>query len=162
MLTNFDSPVGAKHPSVNDLRAEPSRTPCRKSTMAEYASSSTSKRAKLSGSDLTVDDLSVSDKSDLTTAFFKLCSTHRANNIMLIPYKVNSCNAAVTSGGVDFAKAFCDLETLEKGFFLGDVFRKGLDIGIDFLTGKTPDARHEKIMLRKLVNFLKVGKFVFY
>ena len=129
--------------------------------MAEYASSSTSKRAKLSGSDLTVDDLSVSDKSELTTAFFKLCSTHRANNIMLIPYKVNSCNAAVTSGGVDFAKAFCDLETLEKGFFLGDVFRKGLDIGIDFLTGKTPDAKHEKIMLRKLVNFPKVGKFFF-
>ena len=128
--------------------------------MAEYESSSTSKRAKLSGSDLTVDDLSVSDKSELTTAFFKLCSTHRANNIMLIPYKLNSCNAAVT-GGVDFAKAFCDLETLEKGFFLGDVFRKGLDIGIDFLTGKTPDAKHEKIILKKLVNFLKVGKVFF-
>ncbi|XP_061162599.1 uncharacterized protein LOC133171817 [Saccostrea echinata] len=129
--------------------------------MADDSGQCANKRRRLTDCFLlSVDDLSLSDKSDLTTAFHKLCSTYYALNIRLLPYKINYCNAAISSGGVTFSEAFCELETLKKGFFLGDIFRRGLDIGIEFLQGKIPEAKHEKIMLAKLVSFLKAGEKV--
>lgn len=112
---------------------------------------SASKRRK-TGPYLSPGDLSPMVQDDLSAALFSLCST----KAKLLPYKLTSCNAAATNG-VPFSKAFCELENLDKGFFLGDVFRSGINIGIDFLYGKIPEAKHEKIILEKLVKFLKLG-----
>lgn len=87
---------------------------------------------------------------DLSTAIFTLCSSKS----MLLPYKVTSSNAA---SPVSFSKAFCELENLDRGFILGDVFRRGINIAIDFLHGNIPEAKHEKIILEKLVKILKLG-----
>jgi hypothetical protein len=120
--------------------------------MAEHEDGpSTSKRRKTSFN-LSPSDLSPMVQDDLSAALFSLCSTKS----MLLPYKLTSCNAAISSG-VSFSKAFCELENLNKGFFLGDVFRRGINIGIDFLYGKIPKAEHERIILEKLVKFLQLG-----
>lgn len=110
---------------------------------------STSKRRK-TDSCLSPSYLSPMVQDDLSTAIFTLCSTKS----MLLPYKFTSSNAA---NSVSFCKAFCELENLDKGFFLADVFRRGINIAIDFLYGKIPEARHEKIILEKLVKFLKLA-----
>lgn len=48
---------------------------------------------------------------------------------------------------------------------MADVFRRGINIATDFLYGKIPEAKHEKIILEKLVKILKlagkVGYFLF-
>ena len=122
---------------------------------------STSKRSKFSDSPpvLSVDELSFNCFSELSSAFYKLCSTQLVNDITLLPYRINSCNATKSNlGGWPFPKAYCDLENFDKGFVLGDVFRKGLNIGIDFLDGKMPESKHLRILLERLVNFLKLGK----
>ena len=60
-----------------------------------------------------------------------------------------------------FSKAYCELENYEKGFILGDIFRKGLDLGIDYLVGKSPEAKHEEIVLNRLIQYLinEAGEF---
>lgn len=95
------------------------------------ASRSTSKRSKFSDSPpvLSVDELSFNCFSELSSAFYKLCSTQLVNDITLIPYRILSCNATKSNlGGWPFPKAYCDLENFDKGFVLGDVFRNGLDM----------------------------------
>lgn len=118
---------------------------------------STSKRRK-TDSCLSPSYLPPMIQDDLSTAIFTLCSTKS----MLLPYKFTLSNAA---SSVNFSKAFCELENLDKGFFLADVFRRGINIAIDFLYGKIPEAKHEKIILEKLVKILKlagkVGYFLF-
>eukprot|EP00105_Crassostrea_gigas_P013798 XP_011430234.1 PREDICTED: uncharacterized protein LOC105330313 [Crassostrea gigas] len=115
---------------------------------------STSKRRRTDSS-LSPNNLPPIVQDDLSTAIFSLCSTKS----MLLPYKITSCNAA-SSNGVSFSKAYCELENLDRGFFLGDVFRRGVNIVIDFLYGNIPKAKHERILLEKLVNFLKSGERV--
>lgn len=112
---------------------------------------STSKRRRTDSS-LSPNNLPPIVQDDLSTAIFSLCSTKS----MLLPYKITSCNAA-SSNGVSFSKAYC-VENLDRGFFLGDVFRRGVNIVIDFLYGNIPKAKHERILLEKLVNFLKSGR----
>lgn len=110
---------------------------------------STSKRRKID-SCLSPSLVSPIILDDLSTAIFTLCSSKS----MLLPYKVTSSNAA---SPVSFSKAFCELENLDRGFILGDVFRRGINIAIDFLHGNIPEAKHEKIILEKLVKILKLG-----
>lgn len=110
---------------------------------------STSKRRKID-SCLSPSLVSPIIIDDLSTAIFTLCSSKS----MLLPYKVTSSNAA---SPVSFSKAFCELENLDRGFILGDVFRRGINIAIDFLHGNIPEAKHEKIILEKLVKILKLG-----
>lgn len=110
---------------------------------------STSKRRKID-SCLSPSLVSPIILDDLSTAIFTLCSSKS----MLLPYKVTSSNAA---SPVSFSKAFCEQENLDRGFILGDVFRRGINIAIDFLHGNIPEAKHEKIILEKLVKILKLG-----
>ena len=99
--------------------------------------------------------------SELSTAFYHLCSTDFAKYVTLRPYKIKNSNAADQHRGVEFSKAYCDLENYEKGFLLGDIFRRGLDIGIDYLAGKSPESKHEKIVLDRLIQYLNndAGEF---
>ncbi|XP_062586344.1 uncharacterized protein LOC134247965 [Saccostrea cucullata] len=126
---------------------------------------STSKRTKISANShqqpLSVDDLSDYEVDLLSAALHKLCSARAVDNIKLIPCKLNSCNAGLINGaGIRFSEAFCDLQSFDKGFFMGNIFRKGLDIGVDFLDGKIPESKQEKMLLEKLVNFIKSEEMV--
>ncbi|KAK3094058.1 hypothetical protein FSP39_023556 [Pinctada imbricata] len=121
---------------------------------------STSKISKLDAvasaehQNLSIDLLSDFHADLLSTAFHKLCSARVVDNIKLVPCKLNYCNAGAINGvGMLFSQACCDFQSFNRGFFLGDIFRKGLDIGVDFLDGKVPEEKLDKILLLKLVNF---------
>lgn len=58
---------------------------------------------------------------------------------------------------VFFSKVFCELENLDRGFILGDVFRGGINIVIDFFYGNIFEVKYEKIILEKFVKILKLG-----
>ena len=81
-----------------------------------------------------------------------LCSAF--DTFTLIPYKLQNSNASNENGGVDFSKAYCDLKSYDKAFYLGDIFRKGIDIVIDFCDGKIPKEKHERLLIERLFNFL--------
>jgi hypothetical protein len=106
---------------------------------------------------LSPDDLSESDRDDLLKACFKMCKTVDPD-VTVSPFQVTACNASVSSCGFGFSRAFCALEPIGRAYLLGDIFRTGLDMGIDFLEGKIPEANHERIILEKLIRFLKEGR----
>ncbi|XP_061193272.1 uncharacterized protein LOC133201487 [Saccostrea echinata] len=122
--------------------------------MAEHGPSTTKSRKLTDSPLLFKGDFLLKD--EISAVLFSLCSCKP----VLLPYKFVSCNAATSNGGTPFLKAFCDVEQLEKGFVLGDIFRRGITILIDFLYGKIPEAKHERILLEILVRFLKSGEMV--
>ncbi|XP_062586345.1 uncharacterized protein LOC134247966 [Saccostrea cucullata] len=125
----------------------------------EGPSATKRRRATDSLSVVSTDDLSEFESEDLLKACFKICETVDPH-FTLTPYKLKACNAVVSNRGVHFSEAFCDLQSYEQSFLLGDIFRTGLDMGIEFLEGRIPEARHEKIILERLLKFLKDDKKV--
>ncbi|XP_061195594.1 uncharacterized protein LOC133203824 [Saccostrea echinata] len=125
---------------------------------AEGPSASKRRRA-IDSSPLSSDHLSEFDSEDLLKACFKICETVDPHFTLSL-YKLKACNAAISYRGVRFSEAFCDLESFDQSFLLGDIFRTGLDMGIDFLEGRIPEARHQKIILERLIKFLKEGEKV--
>jgi hypothetical protein len=85
-------------------------------------------------------------------------------DITVSPFQITACNASVSSSmssGFGFSRAFCALEPIGRAYLLGDIFRTGLNMGINFLRGKIPEANHERIILEKLIRFLKEGRSKF-
>ena len=80
--------------------------------------------------------------------------------VKLVPLKIVNSNAAHMNGGIPFSKAFCELEIGEKRFSFGDVFRRGIDLCLDYIEGKLPDKKSERIVLDRLVQFLTTGNYV--
>lgn len=87
---------------------------------------------------------------DLLIVIFIFCLF----KFMLLLYKVMLFNVV---SFVFFSKVFCELENLDRGFILGDVFRWGINIVIDFFYGNIFEVKYEKIILEKFVKILKLG-----
>jgi hypothetical protein len=96
--------------------------------------------------------------AQVTGAISRLCSPLPGHNLRA--KRIINSNAARSGKGQGFrfCHAFCDMADHRKSFVLGDVFRRGLDIGIGFLQSETPAERAEEILLEKLINCLKAGK----
>ena len=96
---------------------------------------------------------------DLLSALGRICLAD-INVVKLVPLKIVNSNAAHMNGGIPFSKAFCELEIGEKRFSFGDVFRRGIDLCLDYIEGKLPDKKNDRIVLDRLVQFLTSGNYV--
>lgn len=94
---------------------------------------------------------------DLLSALGRICLAD-INVVKLVPLKIVNSNAAHMNGGIPFSKAFCELKIGEKRFSFGDVFRR--DLCLDYIEGKLPDKKNDRIVLDRLVQFLTSGNYV--
>ncbi|KAK3101209.1 hypothetical protein FSP39_001774 [Pinctada imbricata] len=87
-----------------------------------------------------------------------LCSANPFKNVLLIPLKIKNSNAADSESGFFFSNAYCEVTDECTGFLIADVFRRGLDIILDYIHDhKFPEKRQEKIVFMRLLDFLNAG-----
>lgn len=102
-------------------------------------------------------DISDYLKSELAIALDGLCYEAYRQSVTLRPIRIRNCNAADSNRGKSFSEAYCDVEMeSNKAFLLGDIFRHGLDMLIEFIENKTiPESKEKQIVLSKLLSFIK-------
>ncbi|XP_048731284.2 uncharacterized protein LOC125648336 [Ostrea edulis] len=90
-----------------------------------------------------------------------LCSVNPSKNVLILPMKMKNSNAAHSGEGCSFSKAYCDVANKETGFYFVDVFRRGLDMLLEFVHDKKlPEKTQEKFILRKLLEFLSADECI--
>lgn len=105
-------------------------------------------------------DISDYLKTELAIALDGLCYEAYRQSVTLRPFRIRNCNAADSNRGKSFSEAYCDVEMeSNKAFLLGDLFRHGLDMLIEFIENKTiPESKEKQIVLSKLLSFIKSSK----
>lgn len=105
-------------------------------------------------------DISDNLKTELAIALDGLCYEAYRQSVTLRPIRIRNCNAADSNRGKAFSESYCDVEMeSNKAFLLGDIFRHGLDMLIEFIENKTiPESKEKQIVLSKLLSFIKSSK----
>lgn len=107
--------------------------------------------------DYDIPDISDYLKTELAIALDGLCYEAYRQSVTLRPIRIRNCNAADSNRGKAFPEAYCDIEMeSNKAFLLGDVFRHGLDMLIEFIENETiPESKEKQIVLSKLLSYIK-------
>lgn len=76
-------------------------------------------------------------KIELVIVFDGLCYEVYRQSVIFRLIRIRNCNVADFNRGKLFFEAYCDVEMeLNKAFLLGDIFRYGFDMFIEFIENK--------------------------